>query len=138
MLQDELPDLDMAMKYTERPNTHLRDVHLTVDEWRVISFINPRNSIKQIADHNKMNEFQIRKIVYRMLSAGLVTLTQPEGAAPKRLITRPSSAPPPGPPSGLRRAAMATAGGPASVPAGPAANSNRGILMRLIDRIKQL
>lgn len=136
MLQDELPDLDMAMKFTERPNTNLREVNLSVDEWRVIAFINPRNSIKQIAEVNKMNEFQIRKIVYRMMSAGLVELTQPEGVAPKRLITRPPAQA--ASLGGLRRPAMATAGGPGGVPAQAPSNPNRSVIMRLIDRIKKL
>src|SRR4030042_351594 len=47
MLQNELPDLDLALKFTERPDSRLRDINLTVEEWRVISFINPRNTIRQ-------------------------------------------------------------------------------------------
>ena len=139
MLQDELPDLDMAVKFSSRPSTNLRDINLSVDEWRVISFINPRNSIKQIADVNKMNEFQIRKIVYRMLSAGLVELIQPEGAAPKRLLTRPQGVPPTTPVTRRPSTALATAGGPASVPAPEtSARPSRNVIMRLIDRIKKL
>ncbi|MBI5876261.1 MAG: DUF4388 domain-containing protein [Chloroflexi bacterium] len=147
MLQDELPDLDMAMKFTERPNTNLRDISLSVEEWRVISFINPRNSIRQIADVNKMNEFQIRKIVYRMMSAGLVELLHPEGAAPKRLLTRPAAAPEPAarPPVGApSRLAPATAAAsapttaPAAAPQQAAGPVNRNIIMRLINRIRQL
>lgn len=142
MLQDELPDLDMAMKFTERPNTNLRDVNLSVDEWRVISFINPRNSVRQIAEVNKMNEFQIRKIVYRMISAGLVELVHPEGAAPKRLLTRPAAELPAQTPiAATRRAtpALATAAGPATPPVTtPSAPVSRNIIMRLINRIRQL
>ena len=139
MLQDELPDLDMAMKFPARPSSNLRDINLSVDEWRVISFINPRNSIKQIADVNKMNEFQIRKIVYRMLSAGLVELMQPEGAAPKRLLTRPPGVPPAAPVTRRPSPALATAGGPVSVPTpAPSARPSRNVILRLIDRIKKL
>jgi hypothetical protein len=143
MLQDELPDLDMAMKFTERPNTNLRDISLSVEEWRVISFINPRNSIRQIAEVNKMNDFQIRKIVYRMMSAGLVELAHPEGAAPKRLLTKPAPEPPAIRPSAAAprlAPTLATAGGPAEVPfaSPPPAPVNRNIIMRLINRIRQL
>jgi|SRR5947209_3761826 len=150
-LQDELPDLDLAMRFSERPNANLRDISLSVDEWRVISFINPRNSIKQIADVNKMNDFQIRKIVYRMMQAGLVELTHPEGAPRKRLLTRPpapaTTAPaveqaPWTPPVGMQRPApaMATAGGPpAPAPvAAPGMSPSRSVIMRIIDRIRQL
>jgi len=76
-LEQELPDLStIALKITDKP---LRDVKLTQDDWRVISHIHPRNSVKQIAQNNNMDEYQIRKIVYGMLQAGLVQLIQPEG-----------------------------------------------------------
>lgn len=80
-LLDELPDLSIvALKITDKP---LRDVKLTPDDWRVISHIHPRNTIEQIAQANSMDEFQIRKIVYGMLQAGLVELIKPEGFQPK-------------------------------------------------------
>ncbi len=159
MLQDELPDLDMAMKFSERPNTNLRDINLSVDEWRVISWINPRNSIKQIADQNKMNDFQIRKIVYRMMQAGLVDLAHPEGAPLKRLLTRPPSAAqptaasqtpsakssaqattPPSAPRPTPATATATPASSAAPPSTPVASAppSRNVIMRLINRIKQL
>jgi hypothetical protein len=78
-LQDELPDLDRALRFVERPDARMRDINMSVEEWRVVSFINPRNTIRQIAQYNNMSEFQIRKIVYALLQAGLVELVQPEG-----------------------------------------------------------
>jgi hypothetical protein len=51
-----------------------------VEEWRVISFINPRNTIKQIAAATKLNDLEIRRIVYGFLQAGLVDICHPEGA----------------------------------------------------------
>lgn len=80
-LQAELPDLDVALRFAEKPGTALKNVSLSVEEWRVISFISPRNSIHQIAQYIGLSEFQIRKIVYGLLSAGLVELARPEGAA---------------------------------------------------------
>jgi hypothetical protein len=114
-LQDELPDLNRALRFTDRPDTSLRDINLSVEEWRVISFINPRNTIKQIAQSNSMDDFQIRKIVYGMLQAGLVELVTPEGveAKPAMLPGRPKTAEPP-----------------------PAVK--RGVILRLIDRIKKI
>lgn len=81
-LQDEIPSLDMALKFTDRPGTNLRNVNLSVEEWRVVSYINPRNTIRQIASTTKMNELEIRRIVYALLQAGLVDICRPEGVAP--------------------------------------------------------
>jgi len=80
-LQDELPELDVALKFADRPGTSMRDINLSVQEWRVVSFINPRNTIRQIAQYNNMSDFQIRKIVYGLLQAGLVELVHPPRAA---------------------------------------------------------
>ncbi len=80
-LQEELPNLDVALKFADRPDARLRDINLSVEEWRVVSFINPRNTVRQIAQYNNMSDFQIRKIVYGLLQAGLVELVRPEGVA---------------------------------------------------------
>ena len=79
-LQDEIPSLDMALKFTDRPGTNIRNVNLSVEEWRVVSYINPRNTMKQIASATKMNDLEIRRIVYGLLQAGLVEIIRPEGA----------------------------------------------------------
>ena len=48
-LQDEIPSLEMALKFSERPGTNLRNVNLSIEEWRVVSYINPKNTMRQIA-----------------------------------------------------------------------------------------
>jgi len=84
-LEEELPDLEMALQFTDRPDARLRNINLSVEEWRVVSYINPKNSMKQIARANNMNEFQIRKVIYGMLQAGLVELVTPQGYVPPQL-----------------------------------------------------
>lgn len=79
-LQDEIPSLDMALKFTDRPGTNLKNVNLSVEEWRVVSYINPKNSIKQIAATTKMNDLEIRRIVYALIQAGLVEVIKAQGA----------------------------------------------------------
>ena len=77
----------------------------------MISFINPRNAIRQIAKTNSMSDFKIRRIVYGLLSAGLVDLVMAGG--PKRLASASNavSAPPP---------------------------VKRSLIVRLIDRVKRM
>ncbi len=79
-LQDEIPSLDMALKFIERPGTSMQKMNLSVEEWRVVSYINPRNTIQQIASAAKMSDLEIRRIVYGLLQAGLVEVVRPEGA----------------------------------------------------------
>lgn len=78
-LQDEIPSLDMALKFTDRPGADLKNINLSVEEWRVVSFINPKNSMKQIAHATKMSDLEIRRIIYSLLQAGLVEIIRPSG-----------------------------------------------------------
>jgi len=91
-LQDEIPSLDMALKFTDRPGANLRNVNLSVEEWKVVSYINPKNSMRQIARATHLNDLEIRRIAYSLLQAGLVELLRPEGArhlpAPPRQPTQ--------------------------------------------------
>ncbi len=75
-LQDEIPSLDMALKFTDRP---LTNVNLSVEEWRVVKFVDPKNTMRQIASTNKLGELDIRKIVYGLIQAGLVDIVRPTG-----------------------------------------------------------
>lgn len=77
-LQDEIPSLDLALKFTDRPGANLRHVNLSVEEWRIVSYINPKNSIRLIAKTTQKNELEIRRIVYGLLQAGLVELVRPQ------------------------------------------------------------
>jgi hypothetical protein len=78
-LQDEIPSLDMALKFTDRPGANLKKINLSVEEWRVVSFVNPKNSMHQIAHANKMNDLEIRRIIFSLLQAGLVEIVRPSG-----------------------------------------------------------
>lgn len=78
-LEEELPNLDMALKFPDSPGDKFRGIHLSVDEWRVVAFINPNNSMRQIAKACNMTDTEIRMVVYGLLQAGLVELVRPPG-----------------------------------------------------------
>lgn len=116
-LQDEIPNLDMALKFTDRPDARLRNVNLSVEEWRVVSYINPKNSIRQIAKANNMGDVDVRRIVYGLLQAGLVEVVRPLGV------------PIPAPGGAGRRVAPMVPGTVAQ---------QRSLVNRLISRIRSL
>ncbi len=82
-LREELPDLDISLTFTESRDSRLGKIQLTVEEWRVISLINPRNTIQQIARANNLNEFEVRRIVYGLLQAGIVQPVARSRPAPR-------------------------------------------------------
>lgn len=109
-LAKELPNLDFALRFPEAPCEKLKKIQLGVEEWRVVSFINPKNSIRQIAKACNMTDMQIRQIVYGLLNAGLVELVKP--AEPPKSTVKPTK---------------------------PVANTpQRPVITKLIDRIKNL
>lgn len=86
-LHEEIPSLEMALKFTDRPGKDIKNINLSIEEWRVVSYVNPRNTINQIARTVKMNDLEIRRVVYALLQAGLVEVIRPGGApavAPSR------------------------------------------------------
>ena len=117
-LSEELPSLDMALKFTEHPNVNIRDMKLSVEEWRVVSFINPKNSMKAIAKANSLNDLEIRRIVYGLLQAGLVEVIRPQGAP--------------------RPAPFGFGGRKQTPPTTDEKVKNRGLVNRLIARIRSL
>ena len=78
-LKAEIPSLEMALKFTDRPETDLSRINLNSTEWRVISYVNPKNTIQQIATTTKLDEIEIRRVVYTLLQAGLVEIIRPDG-----------------------------------------------------------
>lgn len=78
-LKAEIPSLDMALKFTDRPAEEMRDFNLSAEEWHVINYVNPKNSIQQIAAAVKMDDLEIRRVVYTLLQAGLVEIIRPDG-----------------------------------------------------------
>lgn len=121
ILQEELPDLDVALQFTDRPDARLRNVNLTVEEWRVVSFVNPRNTIRQIGRANNMSDFEIRRIVYGMLQAGLVEIVHKKRPSPKAAATQT--------PDSSRRKKGSEQQSPAV---------KRSVVVRLIERIRGL
>ncbi|MGD8814673.1 MAG: DUF4388 domain-containing protein, partial [Anaerolineales bacterium] len=78
-LDDEIPNLEMALKFVDRPGANIQSIKLNPQEWKVVSYVNPKNSIIKIAKAVKLNELEIRRIVYGLLQAGLVEIVRPEG-----------------------------------------------------------
>jgi len=93
-LQDEIPSLDMALKFSDRPGVNLRNLNLNVEEWKVISFINPKNTIHQIAKATNKNDIEIRRIVYSFIQAGLIELIRPVGVPVAPPPVQPKITPP--------------------------------------------
>jgi hypothetical protein len=94
-LEKELPNLDLALKFPDNPGEKFKNVQLGTNEWRVVGFINPKNSIRQIAKACNMTDTEIRRIVYGLMQAGLVQLVKPQVSEQQKRGTDMLRRPPP-------------------------------------------
>lgn len=119
-LAEELPNLDIALKWADRPSAqNIRNMNLSAEEWKVASYVSPKNSMRAIAKALNFSDLEIRKVCYGLLQAGLVELIRQEGAPP------PKPQQPPGRPNR-----------PAPPP--PDKTQQKGLVNKLIDRIRKI
>jgi predicted transcriptional regulator len=52
-----------------------------VDEWKVVSYVNPKNTIRQIMKVLNMSEAEIKKVIFALHQAGLVELVRKTAAS---------------------------------------------------------
>ena len=86
MLQDEIPSLEMAAKFKKQTGVDIKKLQLNTQEWKVVKYITPKNSLKQIARANHMNDLEIRRVIYTLLQAGVIEMVRP-ASAPKMDIS---------------------------------------------------
>ncbi len=71
---EELPNLDVVLKFPDDPGDLFQGLSLGVEEWHVVSLVDRKTSIRQIAKSCNMTDAQIRRVVYGLLRKGLVEL----------------------------------------------------------------
>ncbi|MFQ3674041.1 MAG: DUF4388 domain-containing protein, partial [Aggregatilineales bacterium] len=89
--------LDVSLKFAENAKQKFKGVHLTVDEWKIVPYIDPKNTLRQIMKVVNMSELQIKRIVYSLNQAGLIEIVNvvKPPVAPQRpnRPTKPPAAP---------------------------------------------
>ncbi len=116
-LEAELPSLEVGLRLSQSPDAALERVNLSRAQWRIISMASSGKTLHDIAKEIGMDAFGIRKSVHGLVSAGLVDLVRP--AVP----TTPTAQQP----------------APEERPVQPPVPAvARGVLLRLIDRVRRL
>lgn len=78
-IKERIPNTDMIVKFIDQAGgTKARGIKLAPEEWRVFARINGKDSLAQIAQKTNLSEFDVCRIVYGFLTAGLVdVMTKP-------------------------------------------------------------
>lgn len=71
-IKDRIPSTDMIVRFIEQPGEKAKGVNLSTEEWRVFARINGKHSLAEIAEKTGLSEFDVCRIVYGFLTAGLV------------------------------------------------------------------
>ncbi|HMO57886.1 MAG TPA: DUF4388 domain-containing protein [Roseiflexaceae bacterium] len=71
-IKDRIPNTDMIVKFIDQPGDKAKGINLAADEWRVFARINGKDSLADIARKTNMTDFDVCRIVYGFLTAGLV------------------------------------------------------------------
>jgi DNA-binding MarR family transcriptional regulator len=71
-LQEHAPGLGMIPRLVPNPASTGTEISLEADEWRVLTMVNGKNTVAQIAQRSGLGEARATEIVARLLSDGLI------------------------------------------------------------------
>ena len=104
-LRDRVPSLDLVLGLVADPVAGNRDINLKPDEWRVLTMINGRDSVRTIARRTTFGDFKTARIIHHLLLSGLI---EPLGIdRPAVAVAPPPVAPAEPPPSATASSARA-------------------------------
>jgi len=75
-IKDRIPSTDMVVRFVEQPGEKAKGVNLAPEEWRVFARINGRDTLADIAQKTNLSEFDVCRIVYGFVTAGLVEVVK--------------------------------------------------------------
>lgn len=71
-IKDRIPSTDMVVRFLAQPGEKIKGVKLAPEEWRIFARINGKDTLAEIAGKTGLSEFDVCRIVYGFLTAGLV------------------------------------------------------------------
>lgn len=122
VLSKKIPSLEMIPEFIVEQGQERGQIQLNTSEWLILSKINGKTDIRIMAKNCNLSVFDVSKLLYGLVTQGLVALKNPPPAA---AIAQPAPA------------QAAPAGSPA--PAQPAAGgADKETLLMLLDKIKNI
>jgi hypothetical protein len=97
-IKDRIPSSDMVVRFVDQPGEKAKGIQLAPEEWRVFARINGRDTLLDIAGKTSLSEFDVCRIVYGFLTAGLVDVIK----RPRPQQPIPGAARPQQPPEAMR------------------------------------
>ncbi len=71
-VEEKVPSLSMIPRLVPNPAATGSEISLEAEEWRVLTMVNGRNTVGQIAQRSGLGELRTCEIVARLLNSGLI------------------------------------------------------------------
>lgn len=71
-IQEQVPSLLMIPRLVPNPASGTTEINLEAEEWRVLTMVNGKNSVGQIAQRSGLGEFRTCEIIAQLLANGLI------------------------------------------------------------------
>lgn len=71
-IQEQVPSMQMVPKLVLNPSSSNNEISLEADEWRVLTMVNGRSSVAQIAQHSGLGDLRTCQIIADLLRSGLI------------------------------------------------------------------
>lgn len=91
-LEEEIPSLEIGVKFVDRPGANVSNLRLSSEEWQVVPYVDPKNTIRQIAQVTNLSDLEIRQVIYSLVQAGIVEMVRTvssEGTPPPTRLPDP-------------------------------------------------
>lgn len=95
VLSKRIPSLDLVPRF-QVPEGKQGQINLNTQEWMVLSKIDGKNSLREIAKLLGTGTFEVAKMLYGLVTMGLVVLDEPTAKAPAPPPAAPAPEPAPG------------------------------------------
>jgi len=76
VIEKIIPSLDVIFEIEPNPDTDVEEIELNQNEWKILSRIDGKKSIKEIADTLRMEAFEVAKIFYGLATSGLIRMKE--------------------------------------------------------------
>ncbi len=75
-IQRHVPSLSLVPRLVPNPATGSNDISLEAEGWRILTMVNGKNSVEQIAQRSGLGEFRTCEIIAQFLQNGLIEMRE--------------------------------------------------------------
>ncbi len=79
VMRKKIPSLEMLVRVVSKSGmdvSSINELNCSEEEWKILSHVNNERSIQELADLTAINEFDVAKVIYGLMTSGLVEVVE--------------------------------------------------------------